>query len=319
MKILDCVYGETEINEKIIIELVNTKEMQRLKGISQFGIPNKYYHKNGFSRYDHSIGTFLLLRRLRASLKEQIAGLLHDVSHTAFSHVIDWVVGDPSKEDYQDNRHLKFIKISSIARILEKNNFKVEEIADLHGFHLLDFPAPDLCADRIDYTLREIALESNDKIKDILDSLKIFNEQIFFEDEKPAFLFSNEYAKLNREHWAGSEAKTRYHILANILKKALSEELLSLKDIEEKEDIEILNLLEEFGSEEIKRDLNILRKGFKIVKSANQRSFFLRKKFRFVDPFIINKGRLSEINNEYRELLIHDRELTKEECIEIVA
>jgi HD superfamily phosphohydrolase len=33
----------------------------------------------------------LLVRRLGASLEEQIAALLHDVSHTAFSHVIDSV------------------------------------------------------------------------------------------------------------------------------------------------------------------------------------------------------------------------------------
>ena len=37
----------------------------------------------------------MLLAKKGASLTEQIAGLIHDVSHTVFSHVIDRVVGNP--------------------------------------------------------------------------------------------------------------------------------------------------------------------------------------------------------------------------------
>lgn len=36
----------------------------------------------------------LLNRQLDASMEEQIVALLHDVSHTAFSHVIDYVFDD---------------------------------------------------------------------------------------------------------------------------------------------------------------------------------------------------------------------------------
>lgn len=73
--------------------------MQRLKGISQFRIPDKYYFKDNYSRFEHSIGVMVLLGKLGASQEEQIAGLLHDVSHKAFSHVYDWVVVDYSGSD----------------------------------------------------------------------------------------------------------------------------------------------------------------------------------------------------------------------------
>jgi len=53
---------------------------------------------NPTTRFDHSVGVMLLIRKLGAGsspasalLKEQVAALLHDVSHTAFSHVIDYV------------------------------------------------------------------------------------------------------------------------------------------------------------------------------------------------------------------------------------
>ena len=39
------------------------------------------------THFEHSLGAFILVRRLDAALDEQIAALLHDASHTAFSHV----------------------------------------------------------------------------------------------------------------------------------------------------------------------------------------------------------------------------------------
>ena len=76
MKINDAVYGEEEINESVLVDLIISKSVQRLKEISQFGMPDEYYYKKGFSRYEHSLGVMILLRRLNASLEEQIAGLL---------------------------------------------------------------------------------------------------------------------------------------------------------------------------------------------------------------------------------------------------
>ncbi|HUB93002.1 MAG TPA: HD domain-containing protein [Verrucomicrobiae bacterium] len=89
MTIDDRVYGSAEVNSNVLLDLINSQPVQRLKGIAQFGIPDEFYHKQNYSRYEHSVGVMILLQRLGASEEEQIAGLLHDVSHTAFSHVID--------------------------------------------------------------------------------------------------------------------------------------------------------------------------------------------------------------------------------------
>ena len=105
MEIKDDIYISHRIEDKSLVSLINSSSVQRLKDISQLGIPDEYSHRKGFSRYEHSLGVLILLKNLGASLEEQVAGLLHDVSHTPFSHVMDWVIGDPSKEDYQDNIH----------------------------------------------------------------------------------------------------------------------------------------------------------------------------------------------------------------------
>ena len=138
MKIKDLVYGLEEITETVLIELIESAPIQRLKEIAQLGLPDEYHYRGGFSRYEHSVGVMILLRRLGANLEEQIAGLLHDVSHTAFSHVVDWVIGDPEKEDYQDENHLKMIKNPVLPSILEKFGFDYEIIANHKNFSLLE-------------------------------------------------------------------------------------------------------------------------------------------------------------------------------------
>lgn len=156
MKINDCVYGNENIEESVLVDLIKSKPVQRLKGLSQYGVPDEYYHKKSYSRYDHSIGVLILLRKLRADLEEQIAGLLHDVSHFSFSHVIDWVIGDPTEENCQDNNHLKFIKNSEVRNILDNYGYDYNKISNIQNFHLLEREIPSLCADRIDYCLREL-------------------------------------------------------------------------------------------------------------------------------------------------------------------
>ena len=149
MEVRDPVYGDFEITEPVLIELINSKSLQRLKRINQFGLPEDLYSvKGGFPRYDHSVGTMLLLKKLGAGVEEQVAGLLHDVSHTAFSHLIDFVIGNAANEDYQDMTHESFIKKSEIPEILSKHGFDVQVAIDYKRHGLLEREIPDLCADR---------------------------------------------------------------------------------------------------------------------------------------------------------------------------
>src|SRR3989344_5458970 len=97
------LYGRYKITEAVLIDLINSKALQRLKGIHQAGAWNLHYSfKKSFTRYDHSLGVMLLLRKFGASIEEQIHGLLHDISHTAFSHVADFVFNKQTSQTYQD-------------------------------------------------------------------------------------------------------------------------------------------------------------------------------------------------------------------------
>ncbi|MBS3086756.1 HD domain-containing protein [Candidatus Pacearchaeota archaeon] len=310
MKITDIVYGEEEINEPILIELINSPPIQRLKEISQWGIVDENYHKKGFSRFDHSVGVLILLRRLNAKIEEQVAGLLHDASHTAFSHVIDWVFEDSTNENYQDKTLLKTLEKTEISSILKKYGFSPQKIAELEEFSLLEQPTPNLCADRVDYSLREILhMHSIEDAKKIFEDLKNVGGKIILNSLESAELLAKYYVYMNRNHWGEDKAKAHFYIFANILKRALSKKIITIEDMM-KTDNEILNILKKSRDENIIFGLGLLKNGFSLKKTES-RGVILKNKFRYIDPEFIHNNkivRLSEASKEYKDILDKERQ-----------
>jgi len=123
---VQTIYGNCMVNEPVLCELINSNAFNRLKGVNQYGIV-RYIHQSKlpYTRYTHSLGVFFLLRRYGATIEEQIAGLLHDVSHGVFSHVTDLVmekshVIDQTKDAYQDKKHLWILSQTDVPDILAK-------------------------------------------------------------------------------------------------------------------------------------------------------------------------------------------------------
>lgn len=119
MKYQDRICGTIEINEPVVLDLIESQSMQRMKGVDQHGYLEPYFPGTAYSRFEHSLGVFILLKKFGAPLLEQIAGLLHDVSHTVFSHVADYVFGNGSgeKQNFQDTCFDEFIEKSEIPEI----------------------------------------------------------------------------------------------------------------------------------------------------------------------------------------------------------
>ena len=134
MKYIDRIYGEFEISEPVILEIINSPEMQRLKGVDQAGYFEAYFPGTAHSRFEHSVGDYLLLKKYGASIEEQIAGLIHDVSHGAFSHAADYYFssGSQEKQDYQDNSFENYVRNSNLPKILGKHDFDLKYIFKLN-------------------------------------------------------------------------------------------------------------------------------------------------------------------------------------------
>jgi HD superfamily phosphohydrolase len=182
MIIIDRIYGEFKV-DGILEEIIRSKPVQRLKGIHQGGASYLVNPNWNVTRYEHSIGVMLLIKKLGGSLEEQIAGLLHDISHTAFSHVIDFVI-ENDEEDYHEKIVKTVIEGSDIPNILNKYGYDYKEIVlDDSAWSILEQPAPNLCADRVDYTLRDMSAYgqiSPQEVRQFLENLTVNDGKMFF-------------------------------------------------------------------------------------------------------------------------------------------
>lgn len=307
LQVEDRLYGSFEVSSPLLIDLINCPPVQRLKRVNQFGIPDDYYHYKNFSRFEHSLGVMYLLKQLGASEEKQAAGLLHDVSHRAFSHTFDWVVTDRTRgevsEDEQDKLHSDFILNSVIPAILQRYGYDPSRVVDYHNFGLLEQDIPDLCADRVDYCLREIP----ERGRVILPGLVVGDGQIVCVDEKNAAMMGRLFLDRQVTHWGEEQAIRRYYYFSQALKIALEAGELSFDDflqddkyvfakVEKSTDPRVKTLLE------MVKDPQVPQLAEKVVR--------VHKKFRHVDPLFktsLGLMRLSAVDHEFAYLLVSAR------------
>lgn len=134
--VIITLYGTCIIDraqEPIFFDLLESPALERLKKINQLGIYDKYSHHANFNRFDHSIGVWFLIRKAGGTLQEQVAGLLHDVSHTAFSHVgaYCFVTDYKQMDAYQDDEHEQYLYDSGIVDILKKHGLTIRPLPKL--------------------------------------------------------------------------------------------------------------------------------------------------------------------------------------------
>ena len=68
MRWQDRVYGEVSIEDPAILDLIGCPTFQRLKGVRQAGPSALTFPFKDVTRFEHSLGVFILLRRLEAPL-----------------------------------------------------------------------------------------------------------------------------------------------------------------------------------------------------------------------------------------------------------
>lgn len=129
----------------------------RLKGISQncgTEFCQYYEYRQAFSRLDHSLGVGLIVWNFTHDPKQALAGLFHDISHTVFSHVGDFLLGDTENQESAETRLGEILRNDPvIPGELEKLGLTVDDVEDYAEYPIADNPGPKLSADRLEYTL----------------------------------------------------------------------------------------------------------------------------------------------------------------------
>lgn len=316
----DRVYGKVQIGEPVILEIIDSPEMQRLKGVDQAGYYDVYFPGTKQNRFLHSMGVYLLLKKYGADMNEQIAGLIHDVSHSAFSHAIDYILEEGSQKEHshQDNAFADYVRKSSIKNILAKYNIDVEYIIDDKNFPLKENNIPDICADRIDYSLRDglrFDMASKENVDYFLEHLSAENGKWIFDDFPSAEKFAHYFDKLNRFHWSSYKTGAMYRSLGDYLKHALAKGYINKDDLYTTDDQVLGKIVEHFKEDpELQRLFARLNT---ITKSTNDPKNFEAQVFvksRIIDPLCRHNGeikRVSDIDPKWKKVV--ERELEPKE------
>lgn len=306
---MNTLYGPITIHEPILIDLISSKAVQRLKFIHQYGMVDYVVGPQHFTRYDHSIRVMTLLHIIKAPLLEQIAGLLHDVSHTVFSHLADVVFKVDGKDSYQDTVHSWYLEQTDIPIILKKYGINLHEILHKKGtFPALEQDLPDLCADRISYILDGGYIEKKLNQKQILEILYHvqYNDGIwFFDSYKHARLIADVALYLNEHIFAAPWNIVMNYWAAQAVNYALQHTIITQQDFHFGVDDVVWSQLTTNNDPALQK---LIKKTYNVfasfsLTSENNFDLYITSKFRGVDPYIQIQGslmRLSEYDSNFR-------------------
>lgn len=275
-----------------------------MRGVHQGGASYLVNPKWNVTRYEHCVGVMLLIRTLGGSLEEQIAGLLHDISHTAFSHVVDFALNQKA-EDYHEQIYNQVIVESDIPGILTRHGFNFNDILQNDGWTILEQDAPELCADRVDYTLRDMyhyGHISKAEVDDFLRKVIIVNGKMYLADVAAAEWFVQTYYKEVIDFFLDPLNIYGYYVLAKVLKIALETELIESKNLL-CTDVELISLLNSLEKPLIQQGLKALHPNVKVIEDKESYDLHLKKKLRLIDPSVFYDNQLiraSELSNRIR-------------------
>lgn len=231
---INNIYGSFIITEPILIELIANQWMQRLKKIHQLGHSAYMPPYTAYNRFDHSIGVFSLVRRFGGALSEQIAALIHDISHTALSHSTGHLFfpNDPKAADaWQDDNHERFLHTCGIVDVLKKYHVDLKAIDHQNkSYTRLEQPLPDICADRLDYNLQEAlarGMMTMKEVQELLSDLHFEDNKWFFTTKKSAQKLGNISLTLTIDSWGAHEAQVSARWFCTALRHALEKKYIT--------------------------------------------------------------------------------------------
>ena len=161
---------ETIEDDRLIVDLIDSAEFQRLRRIKQLGLAMFTYQGAEHSRFTHSLGVMHLMTRAlkllgahhpisdEARIVGRASALLHDLGHGPFSHVIEKVFRF-HHEDW--SRAIVLDPATEVNHVLRRFDASLpEKLAALYRHEyspafISQLVSSQLDCDRMDYLLRD--------------------------------------------------------------------------------------------------------------------------------------------------------------------
>ncbi|MDQ7192807.1 HD domain-containing protein [Staphylococcus felis] len=166
----DPIHRYIHVQDRLIWDLIKTKEFQRLRRIKQLGTLNLAFHTAEHSRFGHSLGVYEIVRRMiDETFKDHkywnpndrplamCAALLHDLGHGPFSHCFEKIF-DTDHEAYTQAIIMGDTEVNAVLRRVSDDFPKqVAEVINKshHNKLVISMISSQIDADRMDYLQRD--------------------------------------------------------------------------------------------------------------------------------------------------------------------
>jgi len=180
----DPVHGSMRVGG-LVLDLMDTPELQRLRGIRQLGLAYMAFPGANHSRFEHSIGTAYLAGQIANELGLnqdeknllQASAVLHDVGHAPYSHTLEYLMTDYLGEDHMnitgsilqgklnicsedERKKLKKLGVQNASGVLKRWRVSAIDVSNLLlGRHrkryLGELLHGEIDVDQMDYLLRD--------------------------------------------------------------------------------------------------------------------------------------------------------------------
>ena len=294
-----------------------TDAMRRLRDVGmncgcEYTAFSRFRDLAPYSRFDHSLGVALIVWRHTRDKKQAMAGLLHDVATPVFAHVVDFLKGDYLTQEATEADTEATIRTShELCAVLEEYGLAVDEVKDYHIYPVADNDSPRLSADRLEYSLGNMfnygfadyrTVEA--LYRDITVGTNEFGEaELMFTHSEQASAFAALALRCGKVYVC-DEDRYAMQRLAEVLADALKAGVIVPDDLNTTELRVIAKLM---ASETTTQSWRAFRKLHATeTASSAQPDGAWRKicaKKRYIDPFVMGRGRASVLDEEFAAAL----------------
>ncbi len=249
---------------KFIDKYLETDEFKRLGRIGMFcgcDYTKLFSPRYWYSRLDHSISTALMTYHFTKDKEQTILALFHDLGTPAFSHCVDFMLGD-SKNQQKPEKSVKDIVVSSpeLMELLKKDKIDFSIFDAYENYPIVECEKPKLCVDRLDGILSVNVIlygkYTAQQMSKLYKSLTVLKNEFGDEEigcldtESGEILFDyiSRYALLMQ----GNEDKFVMQFIADNLELLIKRGKISLEDLYVLGEQEILGILKKENGDNLK-------------------------------------------------------------------
>lgn len=308
---------------EFLIDYIETPRMQKQDRISCSC--GTYYSKMydidlWYSSLEHSIAVALIIWHFTHDKKQTLSGLFHDISTPAFKHCIDFMNNDyENQESTEDMTKTMILDSKEIMDLLKRDNITVDEVCDYHIYPIADNDTPMLSADRLEYTLSN-GLGGVKKIWGLSEIKRIYSNIFIIEKEDgiPEMCFkdravSERFVEVMSELsilYMDDKRRFGMQFLADIMKRMSSLGLVSVSDLYEFSEEEIINKIKNCEDYNISECFKIWQNGLDVKTSDEKLSdryyVNIKAKKRYINPLVqIDNGivRIADISDRAKKCI----------------